>query len=509
MDLKALIAKMDEIESKKILTESESRPDAKKKETTWTDKSGKKHPATQVQGHQSVKADKEAEKEKKKDMDESIVLRSAIAKELLKEFNIDVEEAGPVMTRSDNQIWWDNNFPGQPFPGEAAAEKAYNDRMAAGQKNLDALKGMFGGKKKPAGGQAAQPAAAPAGTPAGAVDDQGNIMPGFTTDENGNVVKASDPNFVEPATQALAQQGRQAAKEKEFAANADAEDQAMGQAMAANAAAAQPAATAAVPPGINPETGEKYDSVANAPLQLPPGAAPEPGMTVAGGNPAGGGQAAQPAKTPAASDPKVKALQDKLIAAGAKIKADGIMGPATQAAMKQFPQAVSGNLPLPPGVKPSTAGAGRGGQGGPTAAELAQAQSKPAAGAKPAAGGQAAQPAAGGASQVPPTADKSKPYWVGGTRYEYKQGRGGGSWQVTATPQDKLQWNSTRARSMSGYTGADDQYKPGGATATAKAPTAGQAASPANPQASQGQGGVKQPAYEDALIARIRELSGL
>jgi hypothetical protein len=39
----------------------------------------------------------------------------------------------------------------------------------------------------------------------------------------------------------------------------------------------------------------------------------------------------------AAFDPNVKALQDKLIAAGAKIKADGIMGPATRAAQAQFP----------------------------------------------------------------------------------------------------------------------------------------------------------------------------
>jgi hypothetical protein len=57
------------------------------------------------------------------------------------------------------------------------------------------------------------------------------------------------------------------------------------------------------------------------------------------------GQAAAPkgttAKVPGKSDPAVKALQDKLIAAGAKIKADGIMGPATDAAMKQFPQAVA------------------------------------------------------------------------------------------------------------------------------------------------------------------------
>jgi hypothetical protein len=62
-------------------------------------------------------------------------------------------------------------------------------------------------------------------------------------------------------------------------------------------AAAPAAAPAAVPAGINPETGEKYDSVANAPLQLPPGAAPEAGMTVAAGAApaAPAGQAAQPA----------------------------------------------------------------------------------------------------------------------------------------------------------------------------------------------------------------------
>jgi len=57
--------------------------------------------------------------------------------------------------------------------------------------------------------------------------------------------------------------------------------------------------------------------------------------TAAAGQPPASTQAAKPA---AGVDPKVKALQDKLIAAGAQIKADGIMGPATQAAMKQFPQ---------------------------------------------------------------------------------------------------------------------------------------------------------------------------
>lgn len=42
------------------------------------------------------------------------------------------------------------------------------------------------------------------------------------------------------------------------------------------------------------------------------------------------------------ADPKVLALQKKLIAAGAKIAADGKMGPMTQAAMKQFPNIKEG-----------------------------------------------------------------------------------------------------------------------------------------------------------------------
>ena len=46
--------------------------------------------------------------------------------------------------------------------------------------------------------------------------------------------------------------------------------------------------------------------------------------------------AAYGTKVPAGGNPKTFALQQKLIAAGAKITADGKMGPATQAAMKQF-----------------------------------------------------------------------------------------------------------------------------------------------------------------------------
>ena len=50
----------------------------------------------------------------------------------------------PVLQRSDNQIWWDNNYPNKPFPGEAEAQKAYDDRMSQGQKNLDSIKNFLG-----------------------------------------------------------------------------------------------------------------------------------------------------------------------------------------------------------------------------------------------------------------------------------------------------------------------------------------------------------------------------
>ena len=72
-----------------------------------------------------------------------------------------------------------------------------------------------------------------------------------------------------------------------------------------------------MPDGTNPESGEKTTTAA----------APAPT------------QAASPAaaaKTPAKSDPKVLALQQDLIKKGAKIKPDGVMGPATAAAQKQF-----------------------------------------------------------------------------------------------------------------------------------------------------------------------------
>ena len=86
MDLKALMQKLETINKTEILTEAE------KKKTTWTDKSGKKHPATQVKGDKYT--GKEAEKDakpKKDDLDEHFT--SAIAQALVEEFGYEVEES--------------------------------------------------------------------------------------------------------------------------------------------------------------------------------------------------------------------------------------------------------------------------------------------------------------------------------------------------------------------------------------------------------------------------------
>jgi peptidoglycan hydrolase-like protein with peptidoglycan-binding domain len=175
------------------------------------------------------------------------------------------------------------------------------------------------------------------------------------------------------------------------------------------ASPAAPTKPAEVPAGINPETGEKYTSVADAPLQLPPGAEPEAGMTVAGdkSKPAGG-QAASPAK-PAAKpafkvDPVGQSIANqlkmttpdaiKLFQKNNGLTPDGQIGPQTTKALQAAAKKMG--LTTTSGVGTSTAGAGRGGQGGPTATQMAQA---------PAAGGQAASPAAPAA----PAADAPTP----------------------------------------------------------------------------------------------------
>lgn len=134
------------------------------------------------------------------------------------------------------------------------------------------------------------------------------------------------------------------------------------------------------------------------------------------GKKAGASQAQGASTTPVAApagqpDPNVKALQDKLIAAGAKIKADGIMGPATRAAQQQFP-----NVTTQTDAEKAAAG-GEGGGMVATPADAAAAAT-PAPAAAPASAAPAAAPAPAAPAEKmadggpPPTPEQLK--WLGG-----------------------------------------------------------------------------------------------
>jgi hypothetical protein len=106
--------------------------------------------------------------------------------------------------------------------------------------------------------------------------------------------------------------------------------------------------------------------------------APAPTQQAAAKPQAGQSASPKPAAKPAAkADPNVKALQDKLIAAGAKIKADGIMGPATRAAQAQFPNVTTQTgaeqaAASAPGAAPATAAELGAGANGAAAAMASQ-----------------------------------------------------------------------------------------------------------------------------------------
>ena len=158
-----------------------------------------------------------------------------------------------------------------------------------------------GGTTPAAPAAATKPAAA---QPSGSqiqTDDDGNHM--ITTPDGKTMVVGPDGNAIKPGSN------------PNLPANK----------MAANGVNAQ-GQNVTMPDGTNPETGEKT-TVATPAAPAAPGA------------PAAPAAAKKPGATP---DPKVMALQQELIKKGAKIKADGIMGPQTQAAQQQFASAGTG-----------------------------------------------------------------------------------------------------------------------------------------------------------------------
>ena len=155
--------KLETINKKEILTESE------KKETTWTDKSGKKHPATQVKGdkYTGKEADKDDKKSKKDDLEEHFT--SAIARGLVEEFGYELEEE--TLEEAENP--WAND------PAKSAAWAALSpedQKWLGGADPTDPyILARAPNKGKPAA--PAAPAAAPAMTAADQDDaDMGAAM---------------------------------------------------------------------------------------------------------------------------------------------------------------------------------------------------------------------------------------------------------------------------------------------------------------------------------------------
>ena len=268
-----------------VIDKKQNLMEAEKKETTWTDKSGKKHPATQVKGDKYT--GKEAEKEDKKKADEGISFTSGIAQALLREFGL--EEAGGEWAPTPEQEKW--------LGGANRQDPYIMNRMPG-------VKPPVSYFKDPADQALAKQMKFP--TAAAAPTRSMSPLPtGMTQADADQARNATEPDAVAQAP--------------------------------ASGQAAQPAKPVTVPAGINPETGEKYDDGTSAPLQLPPGAEPEAGMTVAGDKtkPAvkkpAGGVAAGP------KNPGTMAIQDYLNKKyGTNLKVDGQAGTATQTAISNL-----------------------------------------------------------------------------------------------------------------------------------------------------------------------------
>ena len=183
MDLKALMQKLEVIDKKQNLMEAE------KKETTWTDKSGKKHPATQVKGDKYT--GKEAEKEDKKKADEGISFTSGIAQALLREFGLEeapvtnpwandpAKSAAWTALSPQDQAWLGGADPTDPYILRRAPNKGKSVRPAGmSQDAVDQARNATepdavaqAPTAAPTTGQAAQPSQDPA------QDQYGNNIP--------------------------------------------------------------------------------------------------------------------------------------------------------------------------------------------------------------------------------------------------------------------------------------------------------------------------------------------
>ena len=191
MDFKALMTKLETIEKKQVLTESEDRKPAKKSEREVELPSGAKVKATKVQGWQSQKADKEADKEKKKhDLDETN-FTSAIAKALVEEFGYDLDEADAAPAANP----WEGKDPAKAAAWAALSPEDQKWLGMADPTDEIILSRAPNKGKQPAAatrgiGAATKPApAGPTGTQV-QTDDEGNHM--ITTPDGKTMVVGPD-----------------------------------------------------------------------------------------------------------------------------------------------------------------------------------------------------------------------------------------------------------------------------------------------------------------------------
>jgi trimeric autotransporter adhesin len=163
-----------------------------------------------------------------------------------------------------------------------------------------------------------------------------NVGKGFVQGAVGGAAKAGD------AATAAAQKGADAAKAIKSAGMAKINTQAAAAKNAGTTAAANITKGGTAGAAVN--TAAKKIAPAAGIAAVAGGAgylgakagSPDAAGQQAAAEPAAGGSAQPAAGGAAKSDPAVVKLQQDLVAKGAKIKVDGIMGPQTQAAMKQF-----------------------------------------------------------------------------------------------------------------------------------------------------------------------------
>lgn len=341
MDLKALIAKMDHIESKQLLNEgfptvADAKARADKEKTTG--KFDKKELSTGTQYTRKSSTfddggkDKDQKKAEKKKKNEGIDFQSSIAQMLLREFGLDdLDErvtinpdgttsggiAPPPVAAVKNP--WEGKDPAKAAAWAALSPE--DQKWLGGGDPTDTAILARAPKK---GAAAAKPAAAaPAAAPAASSQA---VNP---DSQQGQMLAAQTAGMNDPQSGVAGVTGG-SQQDNMLAAQTAGMDKA-------------PAAASTAASTVDPKKMARFKELL-AKAAAPAGGAAKP----AAGAQASGSPAKSAAGGAAKPDPKVMALQQELIKKGAKIKADGIMGPQTIAAQKQFGAQASGN----PAVNP-------------------------------------------------------------------------------------------------------------------------------------------------------------